>query len=46
MEVLRSEAGGQFDPKLVDIFTDLIESGSVEIRHSTPPVREETASEQ
>lgn len=46
VEVLRSEAGGQFDPKLVDIFTDLVESGSVEIRHSTPPVHEETASEQ
>lgn len=32
IEMLRAEAGGQFDPKLVDIFIDLIESGAIELK--------------
>ena len=32
IEMLRAEAGGQFDPKLVDIFIDLVESGSIELK--------------
>lgn len=31
---LRSQSGYQFDPKLVDIFADLIDSGAVEVRAS------------
>lgn len=32
VKILRSEAGKQFDPKLVLTFIDLVESGSIEIR--------------
>ena len=29
--ILREEAGKQFDPKLVDLFTELVENGSLDI---------------
>ena len=32
LDILRAEAGGQFDPKLVDIFIDLIKSNAIDIK--------------
>ena len=32
IEILRSEAGKQFDPNLVEIFADLLENGSIQLQ--------------
>lgn len=39
LEILRSEAGKQFDPRLVEIFIDLVESGKIQLR--VPNVEEQ-----
>ena len=36
MAILRSGSGGQFDPLLVDVFIELIESGKLELRFGEP----------
>ena len=36
LQVLHQEAGRQFDPELVRIFIELVESGKVELRCQTP----------
>ena len=45
VNLLRSESGKQFDPNLVSIFADLVESGKMELRvaafdHTEAPVQE------
>ena len=35
LNILRSEAGRQFDPNLVEIFVELVETGKVEIKSPT-----------
>ena len=43
LEILHAESGGQFDPKLVDIFIDLVESGALELKqHIEEPVAAES----
>ena len=32
LDLMRAESSGQFDPKLVDIFIDLVENGDIELR--------------
>ena len=34
--ILRSEAGKQFDPNLVEIFADLLENGRIQLQFTEP----------
>ena len=32
LDMMRAESAGQFDPRLIDIFIDLVENGDIELR--------------
>ena len=32
LDMMRAESAGQFDPKLIDIFIDLVENGDIELQ--------------
>ena len=42
VEILKAEAGKQFDPKLVDLFVELVENGTLNV--STEVQEESTVS--